>query len=78
MASDSVLTIDGSKFGPAVISEESNAFNKYLMDIMAGGPKWYEVSATFLGFHRHNFLSWASDLNAHTTTIFPGWSATVP
>ncbi|KAG9783122.1 hypothetical protein HRR83_002002 [Exophiala dermatitidis] len=45
MASDSVLTIDGSKFGPAVISEESNAFNKYLMDIMAGGPKWYEVGA---------------------------------
>ncbi|KAL2426635.1 hypothetical protein ABEF95_011058 [Exophiala dermatitidis] len=45
MASDSVLTIDGSKFGPAVISEESNAFNKQLMNIMAGGPKWYEVGA---------------------------------
>lgn len=44
MASHSVLTLDASKFGVAAIPEEAHAFNKKLMEIMANGPKWYEVS----------------------------------
>lgn len=47
----SALSIDPSLFGPAAISDETNAFNQSLMDIMAKGPKWYEVS------HHHQFDS---------------------
>jgi hypothetical protein len=39
----SALTIDTAKFGEAAISDESHAFNQALMDLMAKGPKWYEV-----------------------------------
>ncbi|KIW48620.1 uncharacterized protein PV06_01190 [Exophiala oligosperma] len=39
------LSIETGKFGAAAISDKTNAFNEMLMEIMAGGPKWYEVGA---------------------------------
>lgn len=44
----SALTLDASKFGAAAIPEETRAFNQHLMDLMATGPKWYEVSRPYM------------------------------
>lgn len=55
MAAQSALTIDQSKFGAAAISEETHAFNQKLMEIMAHGPKWYEVSLFSSSSHVHLF-----------------------
>ncbi|KAH0846953.1 hypothetical protein AYO21_02351 [Fonsecaea monophora] len=45
MDAHNAVTLETSKFHPAAISEETKAFNQGLMDIMAHGPKWYEVGA---------------------------------
>ncbi|KAI1626761.1 Alpha/Beta hydrolase protein [Exophiala viscosa] len=45
MAANTDLTVDARKFDPAAISEDSHAFNAKLIDLMAQGPKWYEVGA---------------------------------
>lgn len=39
------LALDQKMFDPASISPATHAFNQKLMDIMATGPKWYEVGA---------------------------------
>lgn len=44
MPSHSALVVDASKFDPAAVSEDTHAFNQQLIDLMAEGPKWYEVS----------------------------------
>ena len=46
MASKKHIQIDPSVFDPASILPETHAFNKKLMDIMKGAPKWYEVGAS--------------------------------
>jgi len=43
MAGASALNLETNLFNPAAISDDTKAFNQKLMDIMAGGPKWYEV-----------------------------------
>lgn len=39
------LKIDAGKFDAKSISKETHAFNDQLIQIMEGGPKWYEVGA---------------------------------
>ncbi|KAK4983393.1 hypothetical protein LTR50_007260 [Elasticomyces elasticus] len=39
------LTLDASKFKPEAISQQTDEFNKKLIKIMEGGPRWYEVGA---------------------------------
>ena len=40
------LTLDVKKFDSKSISKETENFNDGLIDIMKGGPKWWEVSCT--------------------------------
>ncbi len=44
MDAHNALSIDPTKFGAAAISEDTQAFNKKLMEMMSTGPRWYEVS----------------------------------
>ncbi|KAK4977362.1 hypothetical protein LTR28_007210 [Elasticomyces elasticus] len=37
------LTLDASKFKPEAISQQTDEFNKKLIKIMEGGPRWYEL-----------------------------------
>ncbi len=43
MALQSDLSIDYSKFDPKSISDGTKKFNEQLMDMMRGGPRWWEV-----------------------------------
>ncbi|KIW98448.1 uncharacterized protein Z519_00109 [Cladophialophora bantiana CBS 173.52] len=45
MDAHNAVILEASKFHPTAISEETKAFNQQLMNIMAHGPKWYEVGA---------------------------------
>lgn len=44
-SSKNAVLVDPSVFDPASISQETQAFNQKLMDIMKGAPRWYEVGA---------------------------------
>jgi acetyl esterase/lipase len=46
MSLTSQLSIaDPAIFSPSAISEKTNAFNKMLMQLMSGAPRWWEVGA---------------------------------
>ena len=48
------LTLNHSKFSAKSISKETQAFNDQLIEIMKGGPKWYEVGAAKYRLMREN------------------------
>jgi len=43
MSLHSDINIDASLFHSSAISDSAHALNNHLMEIMANGPKWYEV-----------------------------------
>lgn len=43
MGLQSDISITASKFNASSISPKTQRMNEYLMEIMAKGPKWYEV-----------------------------------
>jgi hypothetical protein len=43
MPLNSDLQLPASKFDPDQVTDQTAKFNEKLIEIMKGGPKWYEV-----------------------------------
>ena len=48
MGLESDISVNFSKFDPKPVNDGPHTFNKKLMNIMASGPKWYEVLKSIL------------------------------
>ncbi|KAF2773518.1 hypothetical protein EJ03DRAFT_100813 [Teratosphaeria nubilosa] len=68
------LALDAAKFDPNAVTEETQKFNQKLVEIMDGGPKWWEVGA-----EKYRQMRWNGETPLPKPVVLPaGRNVSVP